>query len=58
MHVDFEKDPVETRVQGQCTICCRISKLYIEGACNKELNIEGIAQFWMHWFPFKMGNYP
>lgn len=24
MHVDSEKDPVETRVQGQCTISCII----------------------------------
>ena len=24
MHVDFEKDPVETRVQGHCIISCII----------------------------------
>ena len=24
MHVDSEKDPIETRVQGQCIISCRM----------------------------------
>jgi len=58
MHVDSEKDPIETRVKGHYTICCIILWVVHMVHATRNESLKGLRSFGCTGFPLIWANHP